>query len=58
MVNAAVERGETFESMGAGKASQKDLSYYVLEIQEECATGEEYSAGVVAGALFAIWTDE
>jgi hypothetical protein len=57
LVNAAEERGVTFESMGAGKASQRDLTYYVLEIQDECATGEEYSNAVVAAALFRIWDE-
>lgn len=59
LVNAAVERGEKFESMGTGKASQQDLSYYVLEIAreaEENLPSERYKDEVIGGALFAIWT--
>jgi hypothetical protein len=59
LVEAAVERGATFESMGTGKASQQDLSYYVLEIAreaEERIPSEPYKDGVIGGALFAIWT--
>jgi len=60
LLNAAVERGETFESMGVGKASKRDLTYYVLELADEAhkeALEQQYSDGVIAGALFAIWTD-
>lgn len=60
LINAAVERGETIESMGTGKASKRDLTYYVLEIADEAQQMElddQYSDGVIAGALFAIWTD-
>lgn len=59
LVNAAVERGETFESAGAGKASKRDLTYYVLEIADETRKEEQdsdfYSDPVIAAALFRIW---
>ena len=62
LLNAAVERGEAFESRGAGKASKSDLSHYVMEIADEReAQGEpdeQYNDGVIGGALFAIWTPE
>lgn len=64
LIQAAVDRGETFESMGAGKASKSDLSHYVLEIVREAndvspvaQIWEGWSDGQIAGALFAIWTD-
>jgi hypothetical protein len=61
LVNAAVERGETYESTGAGKATKRDLTYYVMEIATEVEFGEHhtewYSDNVIAGALFAIWTE-
>lgn len=64
LIQAAVERGETFESMGAGKASKRDLTYYVLELVEEAIHAhfmdndeELVKDGVVAGALFGIWTE-
>ena len=55
LVNAAVERGETFESMGAGKASKRDRTYYVLELQDE--NPGEYKDGVIGAAINCIWTD-
>ncbi len=59
LVNAAVERGESIESMGAGKASPRDLTYYVLEIADETRKEEQdsdfYSDAVIAAALFRIW---
>lgn len=62
LVEAAIERGETYESVGAGKASQRDLTYYVLEIADETAkeslNDDFYSNSVIAAALFRIWTDE
>ncbi len=64
LVDAAIDRGETFESAGAGKASMKDLTYYVMEIHEETSQDKidqvwnGYSDSVVAAALFRIWTGE
>ena len=64
LVSAAIDRGETIESMGAGKASKKDLTYYVMEIADETAKDEVdqiwngYSNPVIAAALFRIWTGE
>jgi hypothetical protein len=62
LVNAAVERGEAYESAGASKASKRDLSYYVLEIADETEKSEHhtewYKDSVIGGALFAIWTPE
>ncbi|MCK5485481.1 MAG: hypothetical protein KAI86_04665 [Desulfobacterales bacterium] len=60
LVNAAVERGETFESMGAGKASKRDLTYYVLELADEAhkeTLEQQYKDGVIGAALNCIWTD-
>ena len=31
----AVERGETYESAGAGKASEEDIAFYIEEIAAE-----------------------
>lgn len=64
LVTAAIERGETIESMGAGKASKKDLTYYVMEIADESnaevisSVWNGYSNPVIAAALFRIWTGE
>jgi hypothetical protein len=60
LVNAAIERGEAYESQGAGKASKHDLTYYVLEIRDETDKehpSEWYSDPVVAAALFRIWDE-
>ncbi len=61
LVEAAIERGETIESMGAGKASQRDLTIYVMEIADEVKKADPddcYSDPVVAAALFRIWDGE
>lgn len=65
LVNAAIERGETIESMGAGKASRKDLTYYVLEIVDESEVDnfmdndeEVIKDSVVGAALSRIWDGE
>lgn len=61
LVEAAVERGEAYESVGVGKASNRDLTHYVLEIAEEVWKADPtecYSDSVIAAALFRIWTDE
>jgi hypothetical protein len=62
LLDNAIERGQTFESMGAGKASKGDLTHYVIEIADEVeAQGEpdeQYSDPVIAAALFRIWTTE
>ena len=42
LIEAAEERGYTFESMGAGKASQHDLTHYVLEIFDETQEAEPH----------------
>ena len=55
LVEAANDRGYTFESMGAGKASKRDLTYYVLEIADE---EPGISNAVVAVALYRIWEDQ
>lgn len=58
--DAAEERGETYESMGAGKASQRDLTLYVMEIADEVRKSDPtdcYSKSVVAAALFRIWDE-
>jgi len=64
LIQFAVERGEAYESQGAGKASKRDLTYYVLEAVQEAIHAkfmdndeELIKDGVVAGALFAIWTE-
>jgi hypothetical protein len=55
LVEAANDRAETIQSMGAGKASKRDLTYYVLEIAEE---EDNISNAVVAVALYRIWEDK
>lgn len=64
LIQAAVERGETYQGMGAGSASKSDLTHYVLEITQEHEDANFLDNdeplvkdGVVAGALFAIWTE-
>jgi len=65
LVDAAIERGETIESMGAGKASQKDLTYYVIELVTEAEQAHFMDNdeplikdGVVGAALSRIWDGE
>lgn len=65
LLDNAIERGETFESAGAGKASASDLTHYVLELRQEALDvkfldndADFYSDSVVAAALFRIWTTE
>ncbi len=65
LITAAVERGETIESMGAGKASRSDLTHYVLELADEAAQRnfldndeELIKDGVVGAALSRIWDGE
>lgn len=60
LIEAAEERGYAYESAGAGKASQKDLAYYVLEIAEETQEAEPhdcYDGTAIAVALFRIWDE-
>jgi len=61
LVACAIDRAESFESLGAAKASKRDLTHYVMEIATETEFGmhhsEWYSDSVIAGALFAIWTE-
>ena len=35
LADAAIERGETYESMGAEKATDEDLHFYIEEIYHE-----------------------
>lgn len=59
LVAMAVERGEEYESRGAGKASPQDLNQYVCEIVLELHhnEGTEIPGNVIAAALFEIWDD-
>lgn len=58
LVEFAIERGEAYESAGAGKASRQDLTHYVVEIYDEMAReGCEIPAGVVGAALAQIWDE-
>lgn len=63
LVNAATERGETYESMGAGKASKADLIHYVIEIADECNEAcdevtqiwEGYADATIEAAIIRVW---
>ena len=61
LIEAAIERGATYESQGASKATKRDLTHYVMEITTEAELAEHpsewYKDGVITGALFAIWAD-
>jgi len=60
LIEAAEERGYTFESMGSGKASQYDLTHYILEIFDETQKAQPtdcYDGTAVAVALFRIWDE-
>lgn len=58
LVAQAVERGESIESVGAGKADAVDLTQYVIEIYAEHeAEGDPIPLNTVAAAMFEIWDD-
>lgn len=58
LVTAAIDRAETFESSGVGKASKSDLTHYVMEIAAEIELSDPvnmYSDLTIGAALFSIW---
>ncbi len=41
LYEAAIERGETYESMGAHKATPEDIAFYMVEIAAEEIAAEK-----------------
>ena len=55
LVDMAVERADSYESMGCGKASVKDLINYVVEIaDEEKEAGRPVKTEIIVNAIIKV----